>query len=70
MERSSYADSLRNKIEHAPVDSPTSGDCGKGTGAQIGDEVEPELVAAVSNKGEAALQHPTKATPGETLPDG
>jgi hypothetical protein len=32
--------------------------------------VEPELVAAITNLGQYAKIHPTKATPGEQLPPG
>jgi hypothetical protein len=67
----SYASAVRQGIAHAPVAPTTSEEGRKQSQAQRTENgVEPELVAAVTNLGQYAKIHPTKATPGEQLPLG
>ena len=69
IERPSYAESLRAKLEHAHVEStPLARDTHKT--ADQKDAVEPDLVAAMTNMGKHAKIHPIVATLGECLPPG
>lgn len=68
--KESYADTLRAQMEHAPVEPTKSEVQREQLGAAKEDAIEPELVAAVTNMGKFSKIHPTKATPGETLPPG
>ena len=65
----SFASVVRQGIAHAPVASTTS-EIGKRVDQALRPEnrVEPELVAVVTNLGQYAKIHPTKASPGEQLP--
>lgn len=66
----SFADVVRAKVAHAPV-APTSSECQKEENStRDGDTIKPELVAAATNQGCHAEIHPTRATPGEQLPEG
>jgi len=65
----SYADALREKLEHAPVTPrPTHADLIKDA-AREEKAIEPELVAAIMNLGRGAAIHPTRPSPGEDLPE-
>ena len=67
----SFASVVRQGIAHAPVASTTSDRDRKVEQAhRVENRVEPELVAAVTNLGQYAKIHPTKASPGEMLPPG
>ena len=67
----SFASVVRQGIAHAPIASTIS-EKGKRLeqSHRAENRVEPELVAAVTNLGQYAQIHPTKATPGEQLPSG
>ena len=67
----SFASVVRQGLVHAPVASTVS-EKGKREAQthRLENRVEPELVAAVTNLGQYAQIHPTKATVGEQLPPG
>jgi hypothetical protein len=66
----SYADSLKERIAHAPA-APTKIEGEQRKAAALKeDAVEPELVAAVTNMGKFDKIHPTRAVAGEVLPKG
>lgn len=70
MESASYAEVLRWGVEHALV-QPTSLKEVKHAKRRLAEErIKPELVAATNNQGQFAVIHNTKATIGETLPEG
>lgn len=69
-ERSSYVDVLKEKLEHAPITQSTTSEELMRDAEMQGEEVEPELIAAVTNLGKNAKIHPTVASPGECLPEG
>lgn len=69
MEKPTFAELLRQKIEHAPVADHSSKSSPPNERSNK-DVVEPELVAAVTSMGRHTAIHLTKATPGEKLPEG
>jgi hypothetical protein len=62
-----YASTVRQGIAHAPVATTRSE---KDKKVDQAHRVEMELVAAVTNLGQYAKIHPSKAMPGEQLPPG
>lgn len=70
MEKPLYADLLKEKLEHAPVDYHPTACSGTKSAIWISDEIKPELIAAVTNMGRNELIHPTKPMLGESLPEG
>jgi len=66
----SYVDMLIERMEHAPTTArPPDARSGSKSPSRH-DTIEPELIAAVTNMGRDAKIHPTKATSGESLPEG
>jgi hypothetical protein len=67
----SYASAVRQGIAYALV-APTASEENKklNQAYRVEDRLELELVAAVTNLGQFAEIHPTKASPGEQLPPG
>jgi hypothetical protein len=65
----SYVDALRAKMVHASVAPPIVAAAER---AQVAKDVaiEPELVATVTNMKNFEKFHPTRALPGEELPQG
>lgn len=70
MEHTSYNNTLRSKLEYVLVASSNpDGNIQREKGKRE-DEVKPELVVVISNMGNFAKLNPTKASPGETFPNG
>jgi hypothetical protein len=65
----SYADVLRAKLVHAPAVPPKVAEAEREQ-ARREEAIEPELVAAVTNLGKFDKIPPTRAIPGEELPQG
>jgi hypothetical protein len=65
-----YAEVLRRGVEHAPVKQTQSEEAQQAADWLRAKRIEPELVVATANQGRYATIHNTKATPGETLPEG
>jgi hypothetical protein len=65
----SYASALKTHLAHAPVNPTKEEEQSIAERLRRHERVEPELVAAASHLGKHAILHPTKAIPGEQLPD-
>lgn len=66
----SYADTLRSRLAHAPIRKSSKKEQALAERLARHEKVEPELVAATTHLGQFTKIHPTRATPGETLPEG
>lgn len=65
-----YADTLMDRLAHAPVAQGRSASSSKFKISQSENAIEPELVAVVTNMGRFDRIHPTRASVGESLPAG
>ena len=67
---SSYAATLKTHLAHAPIKPSASEDQALAEKFQRHESVEPEQGAALTHLGQFVAIHPTRASPGETLPIG
>ena len=66
----SYAAALQQQLAHAPVQATELENRVTADRMLRHEQVEPELVAAATHLGQFSHIHPTRARPGELLPEG